>query len=49
MDLLLSLINITKSLSNALAAVATVPSAERRMEGGERDGEGKVGGGWGGK
>lgn len=35
MDLLLSLINITKSLSNVLAAVATVvlPSAEGRMEG----------------
>lgn len=45
MDLLLSLINITKSLSNALAVVATVPSAEEgRLEGGER-GRGKAGGG----
>lgn len=41
MDLLLSLINITKSLSNVLTAVATVPSAEGRMEG-EKE---KVGGG----
>lgn len=41
MDLLLSLINITKSLSNALAVVATVSSAEEgRMEG-EKGGEGK--------
>lgn len=36
MDLLLSLINITKSLPNALDAVATAPSAEGRMEGEER-------------
>lgn len=49
MDLLLSLINITKSLPNVIAAVATVPSAEGRMEWGER-GRWKVGGGgrWGG-
>lgn len=40
MDLLLSLINITKSLSNALTAVATVLSAERRMEGGEKERDG---------
>lgn len=40
MDFLLSLINITKSLSNVLTAVAAVLSAEGRTEG-ER-GEGKV-------
>lgn len=38
MDLLLSLINITKSLSNVLAAVATVLSAEGRMEGDKEKG-----------
>lgn len=49
MDLLLSLINITKSLSNALAAVATVPSAEGRMEGEkEMEKEKWEVGGWGG-
>lgn len=36
MDLLLSLINITKTLSNVLAAVAVVLPAKGRMEGGRR-------------
>lgn len=35
MDLLLSLINITKTLSNVLAAVAAVLPAKGRTEGGE--------------